>query len=175
MRLGNNFLMYSYSIKVSVFKMAEEKINKSAVVVCKVLEPTKILTIIVLRQLLLETWIALHTCMKQTRALGAHTPRARSIMQLWTYIVDDLYLHIDGWCILIVGTVEGCGYDVHQKHTICDACRPCHSIRSTVRPVFHQIRQICCAYESLLLLLTTTTTEPITLPFAHARGVMNIA
>ena len=55
MRLGNNFLMYSYSIKASVFKMAKEKINKPAVVVCKVLEPTKILTTIVLRQLLLET------------------------------------------------------------------------------------------------------------------------
>ena len=40
-----------------------------------------------------------------------------------------------------------CGYDDQQKYTICDACRPCHSIRSTVRPVFRQIWQICRTYE----------------------------
>ena len=46
-------------------------------------------------------------------------------------------------------TVKRCGYDGQQKHTICDACRPCHLIRSTVRPVFYQIRQIFRAYKSL--------------------------
>ena len=94
-----------------------------------------------------------------TRALRAHTctPRApcmlsAACMQLWTYIVHDLYLHIEGWCILIAVSVEGCGYNGQQKYTICDACRSCHSIRSTVRLVFRQIRQICCAYESLMCL-----------------------
>ena len=52
---------YSYSIKVSVTEMAKKKINKSAVVVCKVLEPIKILTTIIFCQLLLETSIAVHT------------------------------------------------------------------------------------------------------------------
>ena len=94
-----------------------------------------------------------------TRALRAHicTPRApcmlsAACMQLWTYTVHDLYLHIEGWCILIAVSVEGCGYNGQQKYTICDACRSCHSIRSTVRLVFRQIQQICCAYELLMCL-----------------------
>jgi hypothetical protein len=41
--------------------MVKEKINKSAVVVCEVLKPIKILTIIEYHQLLLETFIAVDT------------------------------------------------------------------------------------------------------------------
>ena len=90
--------------------------------------------------------------MHLTRALRAHTPHTPCIYL--QHHADDLYLHInaqlctraEGCCILIVGTVEGCGYDDQQKYT--DACRQCYSIRSTVRPVFHQIWQICY-YKSL--------------------------
>ena len=91
------------------------------------------------------------------RSLRAHTPRAHC-----AYMHSDrcywrpLPTHkrpvcawAEGCCILIVGTVEGCGYDGQPKYTICDPCRPCHSIRSKVRPVFHHIRQICRAYGSL--------------------------
>ena len=48
-----------------------------------------------------------------------------------------------------MGTVDGCGYDSQLKYTICEACRPCHMILSILRPVFHQLRQICCTFESL--------------------------
>ena len=81
-----------------------------------------------------------------TRALRAHTPRAPCIcMQRGRnfYVVDDLYLHVRGQSCArmsrehmhkcIVGTVDGCGYD---SHTICDACRPCHSILSILKQFF---------------------------------------
>ena len=55
---------YSYSIKVGVFKVIKEKINKSTVVVCEVLKPIKILTTIEYCQLLLETCIAVDTYKK---------------------------------------------------------------------------------------------------------------
>ena len=35
------------------------------------------------------------------------------------------------------------------KYTICDVCRPCHSILSIIKPVSHQLRLIRCNYESL--------------------------
>ena len=92
-----------------------------------------------------------------------------------------------------MGTVKGCGYDGQQKCTICDACRLCHSIQSIVRPVFHQIQQIYCAYKLLRRLHLhyvdiefwrffvdndnngndNNNNEPITLPLAHARGVIS--
>ena len=80
----------------------------------------------------------------------------------------------------ILGTVDGCGYDGQQKYTICDACRPCHSIWRIARPVFHRIRRIRCVLMShsgarsrdLAFLLTTTMTKPIILPLAHAHRVM---
>ena len=56
-------ITYSYSIKVGVTEMVKEKINKSAVVVGEVLKPIKILTIIEHHQLLLETFVAVDTCM----------------------------------------------------------------------------------------------------------------
>ena len=74
-----------------------------------------------------------------------------------TYAIDDLYLHIWGqscaWaestCICIVGTVDGRDYDGQLKYTICDTCRPYHSILSTLKPVSCQLRQIHCTYQSL--------------------------
>ena len=77
----------------------------------------------------------------------------------WTYAVDDLYLHIhmrpvvcmnrSTSCIMHMGMVNGRGYDDQQKCTVCDICRPCHSILSTLKPVFRHIQQIRCAYNSL--------------------------
>ena len=55
-------MTYSDSIKISVFKMAKEKINKSTVVVCKILQPIKIQTIVEFRQLFSETCIAVDIC-----------------------------------------------------------------------------------------------------------------
>ena len=46
----------------------------------------------------------------------------------------------------IVGKLDGRGYDGQQKYTICDACKPCHSILSTLKPVFRRFRQIRRAY-----------------------------
>ena len=48
-----------------------------------------------------------------------------------------------------MGTVDGCGYEGQLKYTICDACRPSLSNLSMLKPVFHQNRHICCAYNSL--------------------------
>ena len=39
----------------------------------------------------------------------------------------------------IVDMVDGCGYDGQLKYTICDACRPYHSISSILEPVFSQL------------------------------------
>ena len=100
-----------------------------------------------------------------TRAQRAHTPGVPCTVHItfavttWTYAVDNLYLHVRGqscaWaestciCIVLVGTVNGCGYDGQLKYTICDICRPCHLILSILKPVFHQLQQICCTYESI--------------------------
>ena len=83
-----------------------------------------------------------------------------------------------------MGTVDGCGYNSQLKYTICEACRPCHSILSILRPIFRGLRQIRCTFESLRYLnpniwrflwtTTTTTIRPTksTLPLAHVRGVI---
>ena len=47
--------------------MVKEKINQSTVVVCEVLNPTEILTIIKYCQFLLEIWIAIDTCMANNK------------------------------------------------------------------------------------------------------------
>ena len=48
-----------------------------------------------------------------------------------------------------MGRVDGCGYNSQLKYTICEACRPCHSILSILRLVFHRLRQLCCTFKSL--------------------------
>ena len=62
---------------------------------------------------------------------------------------------------------------IANKNTLtCDACMPCQSILSILKPVF---QQICCTYNSLWcldlqswqFLSTTKTTKPIALPLAH--------
>ena len=63
-------ITYGYSIKVSVIEMAKEKINKSTVVIRKVFEPIKILTIIKFCQLLLEICTTLDTCMANNRQIA---------------------------------------------------------------------------------------------------------
>ena len=110
-------------------------------------------------------WWIYHNYFKKTRALRAHTPRtlhAQHISHLhchatWTYAVDDLSLHVWGqscaWaesiCICIVGMADGHGCDGQLKYTICDACRPWHSILSILKLVYRQLRQIRYTYESL--------------------------
>ena len=54
-------LAYSYPIEISVAKLAIEKINKSTVIVRKVLKSTKRMTTIELHQLLLESCVAIDT------------------------------------------------------------------------------------------------------------------
>ena len=48
-----------------------------------------------------------------------------------------------------MGTVDGRGYDGQLKYTICDACRPCHSNLSTLKPVFRRNQHFRRAYNSL--------------------------
>ena len=80
---------------------------------------------------------------------------------------------------LIVGTVDGGSYDGQLKYTICDACRPCHSILSVLkhfRQISLQLSHVPrCLDLANFVSMTTTTTRPITLPLAHARGVIKIA
>ena len=72
------------------------------------------------------------------------------------HVVNVLHLHVRGqlcaWaestCMCILGKVNWRGYGGQLKYTICDACRPCHSILSILKPVFRQLQQIC-TYESL--------------------------
>jgi hypothetical protein len=80
-----------------------------------------------------------------------------------------------------VGSVDRCGYGGQQKGTTCHACGACPSIWSTLKPVFHWIRMIRCAYESLICLNlekwrfldnNNATTDSFTLALAHARGVI---
>ena len=84
---------------------------------------------------------------------------------------------------LIVGTVDGRGYDGQLKYTICDACRPCHSILSILKPVFSpnstyslclQLAQVPRSPDLAIFVSTTTTmtTQPITLPLAHTCRVI---
>ena len=68
---------------------------------------------------------------------------ARSVVCISTIII------IMHYALCIMGTINGCGYDGQHKRTICDACRPCHSILSTLKPAFRWIRQICCSYNLL--------------------------
>ena len=105
-------------------------------------------------------WWIYHNYFKQTRALRAHTPRALHAQHIshlhyyatWTYAVDDLSLHVQScsWaestmsCICIVGMVYGRGCNGQLKYTICDACRPCHSILNILKPVYCQLWQIRC-------------------------------
>ena len=102
-----------------------------------------------------------------------------SIMQLWIYFVDDLYTYIhiragqlclwaEAYCILIVGTVEGCGYDgqlfvmlvghatLYSKH-IQDS----FSLNSIVLLYL----QVYLYVEIFLLIITMTTSESI--PFKY--------
>ena len=65
------------------------------------------------------------------------------------------------------------------KYTICDACRPYHSILSTLKAVFCrdllllQLAQIPRSPDLVIFVLTPmTTTRLITLPLAHAHGVI---
>ena len=70
--------------------------------------------------------------------------------------------------------------------TICDVCRPCHSILRILRPVFVKFdrfivlttRSVAKVTRSLNLAIfismTMMTTQLIALPLAHARGVISI-
>ena len=78
-----------------------------------------------------------------------------------TCVIDDLYpihmrpvvhmsreyiyivlLHI----LRIVGMATGMVTMAKKSHTICDACRLCHLIRSILKPVFHQLQQTNLLY-----------------------------
>ena len=83
------------------------------------------------------------------------------------------------WWVRSMGVVTM----VNIKCTICDACRPCHSILSTLKPVFAQLYW-CIALTTRLntymvlaifaFTTTTTMTAPIALPLVHARGVKDL-
>ena len=49
----------------------------------------------------------------------------------------------------IMGMFNVCGCNVQLKHIVCDICRPCQLILSMLKPVFHHLRHIRCAYNFL--------------------------
>ena len=51
--------------------------------------------------------------------------------------------------LVLMGKVDGRGYDGQQKDTICDVCEPCQKIRSKIKPVFRWFRLIGYTYELL--------------------------
>ena len=51
--------------------------------------------------------------------------------------------------IVLVSTVDGCGYDGQQKDAIYDVRGQCQTIRSTLKLVFRSFRMIGYAYELL--------------------------
>ena len=76
---------------------------------------------------------------------------------------------------MLVGMVDGCGYDGQLKCTICDIYRPYHLILNILKSVFCQtllylqLAQVPRSPDLAIFLLTTTiTTQPIILPLAHA-------
>ena len=128
----------------------------------------------------------------------AHIASALSWTYSTRYSVDDLYLHVRGqlcscaestctWIIIIVGMqVYGRGYDGQLKYTICDVCRPCHSILSILKPVYRQLRPTRCTlqidqgprcWDLVILVVTTTTdrqTDQLLYPCACVRGNYNV-
>ena len=48
----------------------------------------------------------------------------------------------------MVDTVDGCDNYGQHRYTISDTGMLCHPIENIVRPVFCQIQEISCAYES---------------------------
>ena len=85
-----------------------------------------------------------HDCMMsdQILTLSDHFQYTRI---LYPYIWKSYCKH---WCICIVGMVDGCGCDGLLKYTICNVCRLCHLILSILKPVYRQLQQIRCTYES---------------------------
>ena len=71
-----------------------------------------------------------HTYTSAYHALLHHAP--------YTCVVDDLYLCTRGQ---LCTSRTGPAALIHACNSgSSDACRPCHSIRSIVRPIFHQIQ-----------------------------------
>ena len=78
----------------------------------------------------------------------SHLHRDRSVAN-----VDDLYqtscAHEQGtWpaVLMLVGTINGRGYDGQQNDVICDVCGPCQMIWSTFKLVFRWFQLIGYAY-----------------------------
>ena len=82
---------------------------------------------------------------------------------------------------------SGCGQlttdMLNWRCTICSACEPCSAIQSIQKPVFRRYLPIRCAYNTHRCLdleiwqfscwWQWQTYRPITLPLAHARGVIS--
>ena len=128
-----------------------------------------------------------HTCTPRARCIciciykaAAASVRLYSRRLLPTYCARLCAWAESTWPV--VGRVDRRG---QQKHSICKVCRPCQPIRSIMKPVFQRFQLIYCAYESLRCLdlqiwrflcwQTDRQTKLITLPLAHACGVMKLA
>ena len=55
----------------------------------------------------------------------------------------------------MVGMVDGCSYDSQLKYTVCDTCRPCHSILSVLKPVFRFFLHLIVLYIASYLAFIT--------------------
>ena len=81
-----------------------------------------------------------------TKALRAHTPRA-AVSTTFTYILCQV-VRMSGKHM--VGSVHRRDQQkLMPKCSICDACGPCQTIRSIMKPVFRLYQRIYCTYESL--------------------------
>ena len=69
------------------------------------------------------------------RALVLHRDRP---VKLMIYTRPVVHMSRKQWPaeLVLMGTVNGCGYDGQQKDAICDVRGPCQTIQSTFKPVF---------------------------------------
>ena len=78
-------------------------------------------------------------------ASGLHWPKSRARV-CWQSLPTHYIALLCAWAESTWPAVDRSG---QQKHSICDTCGPCPTIRSIVKPVFHQFRQVHCAFELL--------------------------
>ena len=73
------------------------------------------------------------------------------LYQSYSWLLSCVHEQKTQWACIMhwVGTVNRRGYVSQQKTTICDAHGPYPSTWRTLKPVFHRIWLIRCAYESL--------------------------
>ena len=91
----------------------------------------------------------------------------------WWSLPDQLC----AWAEVLVGKVDGCGYNGQQKDTICDVRGRCQTIWSIFKPVCHWFWLIGYAYKvprcrDMAIFVVTTDRQTDYFTPVHARGVI---